>query len=823
MTASSRSALRFALSLADPDTADALAERMVPQLLGVLSDRFGLPEEMVEELLGADPVQMRAALTIDPKEWLMAAAETGDPVVGRALWHAKYRNDAGYQEHAIEEIPGLLAALLYAADLADPRWYEADGLFPLFYEELTGPLLVAILTSGFPAVNTLSLAAFAVHLPPPVVVDTCLSQLEIWGSTEPFTVFLGLLDDLPDLDTGHPWLPGLLRQALDAPDPAAFLREHRPAGEWADPEHLHALLALRYGDIRDVPETKPDGLDWDLIRREHQRLPFGPESPRWPGSRYDTPLHRLVRWEDCPADLMRESLRSYPAGAALDAAELPFEALIGPEAQTREMYLTPVLERGIGSGRYSVDRVLAEVGPAVDVLDSLPYDHAPTRKAVAGLLAWLGTDPVNWLTCYARMGRARGSVAELIVDVTSPNSRKKRCTSWPWPQEAKFPVGHPRSSRAAFLAMFRCATEEVQKAVVPHLDARAVQHLLVFGEPSPAVRDAVVAAHGLPAQAAMAASYHLSQEQMDYLLDLDEPTVDAQLFHHASLDRPERERLLTGRLRGGGIRPVPGELLAVLEDITVNDHRDWFLAGLESGDLGVARLIVGRLRLHVPASRTRLLIAVWERGGPEAVREILAMDRLPALLKRWTGRALDAPDGLERLRARLVEEESPAKLTEFLTTTTDPGTRLRRLLAEGYRRPWEGLMAAHHADGLPAPLVNELVAHPDCPRELLLAALATTPETGADWICDALRSGRLTLEDLVTRAAPAGAAFACLRRYADDRTDAAARQSVRDRAAALTEEHLGTDVEAWSACLQLLPAFAGTLSELVVAAGEMTR
>ncbi|MEV5124003.1 hypothetical protein AB0K49_14655 [Streptomyces decoyicus] len=139
MTASSRSALRFALSLADPDTADALAERMVPQLLGVLSDRFGLPEEMVEELLGADPVQMRAALTIDPKEWLMAAAETGDPVVGRALWHAKYRNDAGYQEHAIEEIPGLLAALLYAADLADPRWYEADGLFPLFYEELTGP------------------------------------------------------------------------------------------------------------------------------------------------------------------------------------------------------------------------------------------------------------------------------------------------------------------------------------------------------------------------------------------------------------------------------------------------------------------------------------------------------------------------------------------------------------------------------------------------------------------------------------------------------------------------------------------------------------
>ena len=142
--------------------------------------------------------------------------------------------------------------------------------------------------------------------------------------------------------------------------------------------------------------------------------------------------------------------------------------------------------------------------------------------------------------------------------------------------------------------MFRCATEEVQKAVVPHLDARAVQHLLVFGEPSPAVRDAVVAVHGLPAQAAMAASHHLSEEQVDYLLDLDEPTVDAQLFHHAPLDRLERERLLAGRLRGGGIRPLPEELLRCWRPHGQR-YRDWFLAGLESGDLGVARTVVGPL------------------------------------------------------------------------------------------------------------------------------------------------------------------------------------------------------------------------------------
>lgn len=80
-----------------------------------------------------------------------------------------------------------------------------------------------------------------------------------------------------------------------------------------------------------------------------------------------------------------------------------------------------------------MDRLLAEVTPAVEVLGSLPYDHEPTRKALAGLLDRLGTDPVNWLTCYARMGRARGSVAELIDDAASAASRQKRNTSWPRP------------------------------------------------------------------------------------------------------------------------------------------------------------------------------------------------------------------------------------------------------------------------------------------------------------------------------------------------------------------------------------------------------
>ncbi|MEV0372945.1 hypothetical protein AB0I10_24495 [Streptomyces sp. NPDC050636] len=820
MSDTSRSALCLALSLTDPDTASALAERLQPQLLAVLADRFGLPEEMVEELLGADAAQMRAALTIDPEEWLIGAAEMGDPVVGLALWRAVYRDDSGHTRGAVKEIPGLLATLLQAADLADPRWYDDDGLFSALYDEATGPFLLPVLISGFLGLDVGALAVFGRHFPPPVVVDACLSLLAEWGSTGPFTRYLRLLEQVPALDPGHPWLPGLLRQAVDAPDPESVLREHRPPGEWSDPDHVHALLALRYGD---APSAKPDGLDWELIRREHQRLPFGTETAHTSGYQFGNPLPQLTKWEGCPADLVRESFHNDPAGTSFEGAELPFEVIAGPEARMDEIFLRPVLKRGIGEGRYSVDRVLTEVGPALEVLDSLPYDHEPTRKAFAGLLSRLGSDPVNWMTLYARTGRARGSIADLIADAVSTDSRKKRRTSWPWREEAKFPVGRAENSRAAFLAMFRRAPEEVQKAVIPHLDARAVQHFLVYGEPSQEVRDAVVAAHGLPAQVAMAAAYRLSDEQRDYLLDLDEPAVDAQLFRYAGIEGSERERMLAGRLRGGGIRPVPEELIEVLKDVTVNDYRDWFIAGVDSGDLGVARTVVGRLRFYVPATRARLLVAVWERGGPDAVREILAMDRLPVRLRRWTERALDAPDGLERLRARLGEEESPAKLTEFLTATTDPGARLRQLLAEGHQPPWPALVTAHHTGALPSRLLDELVTRPDCPRELLLAALATTPESGADWIRDALRSGLLTSEDLLTHAVPARAALACLRRYADDRPDAVDRQPMPDRATVLTREHLGTDVEAWSVCLQLLPTFAGTLPELVATAGAMTR
>ncbi|ANZ21205.1 hypothetical protein SNOUR_39885 [Streptomyces noursei ATCC 11455] len=71
MSDSSRSALRLALSLADPATADALADRMKPQMLAVLtSGGTGLP--------GSGPTRSTST------HWRGCAADT--PWPGPTAW-----------------------------------------------------------------------------------------------------------------------------------------------------------------------------------------------------------------------------------------------------------------------------------------------------------------------------------------------------------------------------------------------------------------------------------------------------------------------------------------------------------------------------------------------------------------------------------------------------------------------------------------------------------------------------------------------------------------------------------------------------------------
>ncbi|AJT67138.1 hypothetical protein T261_5517 [Streptomyces lydicus] len=794
------SVLGLALQLAGPGTADALAERLWPETVAALSERLRVPESAVETLTGWEERGLWHASTDDVGEFLLRAAATGDPEIARVLYIERHRR-----------VPEFLSAILAAADPTDPRWYAAGGLVPTVLENPGGLELEPALHGPFPELVEHAVLHLGRELPLPVVLDACLHLARLAGAPAIGNLAKSIAATADEL--AHPGLAELLRSAAAAPDPGSFLQERRPAGEWTDPAHAHALLRVRMEE-RDVEQ--PAGLGWELILREHDRRPFG--GKRVPSeNRHANPLVHLVGWEGCPDELIGECLPNSSWAVLHAGARMSFEEVArmwtgkGPDGR--------IVRHGVLTGH--LDRVLGELTPARDVLDALPYDHEPTREAVAALVAPLGADPVNWLTFYARMGRTDGTAPELIADAASADSPKKRTATWPRPLEAVFPVTVPGDSRAVFLNVLQCAPEAVQIAVVPHLDARAVQHFLVYGDPAPAVREALVATHGVPALASYASSRKLPDATLEYLLDLDEPAVDANLFAHCHIDQRERERMLAGRLRGGGTRPaVPGELLDALDEVNLGHYRHWLIAGLESGDLGVARKIVGRLRFAIPAARLRLLTAVWERGGPDAVREILAMDRLPVTLRRQTEKLLDAPDGLERLRDRLAAEEDPAKLLAHPPS---------RLVGDGVPLPWAALMEAQRtgrlADHLPAALA-ELA---DCPREIRLAALRSTPPAHprgfydrGNWVWRTLASGALAPEDLLAHAAPAQAALHHLVEAATG-SSATDRQALRARVTALTDAHLGGNADAWAVCLQLLPTFAGTLTELISTAGAVAR
>ncbi|TJZ54071.1 hypothetical protein FCH28_12725 [Streptomyces piniterrae] len=801
MTVSWSTALRLAVQLAGPDTTDALIERLGPQLVAAVAERHRVPTAAVEPLTAWEEQGLWRAMTDDVAGFQGRAVASGDPDVARLLYVERHRRS-----------PQLLAVILAAADPADPRWYAAGGLVPAVLEMTADLALEPALHGPFPELVEHAVMQLGPELPLPVVLDACHHLADLAGAAGVGELAKRVEATADEL--AHPGLAELLHTAAAAPDPSAFLQEQRPAEEWTDPAHAHALLRVR---LRERDVQQPAGLGWELILREHDRRPFGGKRTP-PENRYMDPLVCIVGWDGCPEELIGECLPDN-FWAVLDAgARMPFEELVRVWNAKRGRS-DEIVRRGALMGH--VDRILTELTPARDVLDALPSHHEPTREAIAAVLAPLGTDPVNWLTFYARMGRTDGTAPELIADAVAVDSPKKRTTTWPRPLDAVFPVTAPRDSRAVFLNVLGCAPEAAQIAVVPHLDARAVQHFLVYGDPSPAVREAIVAAHGVPALASYASSRKLPAATVDYLFDLDEPAVDANLFAHCHIDQKERERLLAGRLRGGGTRTaVPEELLDALDEVNLGHYRHWLMAGLESGDLGVARKIVGRLRLQIPATRLRLLVAVWERGGPDAVREILAMDRLPATLRRQTEKLLDTPDGLDRLRDRLAEQEAPAKLI---------GHPPQKLAGDQIAIPWPAMIEALRAGSLPDNALRTLTEFPGCPPEILVEALPsiTLPEVhhqrrNHHWVTTGLEQGTLTPEEVLTHAAPAQAALSHLD-HAVSSLPPADRQALRSQVTALTDRHLGGNVEAWSVCLQLLPTFAGTLTELISTAGAVAQ
>ncbi len=781
-----------ALRLAGPDVRAAIVERFRPQIEQLLAEYSGLPAHVVGKVLadgGFDPVGYFAEGGAYEDDLFIRAARVGDPV---AAAHIVGRR--GVDHPATREV------LAHVTDPGDPAWHTDTGLTrKLRAAARVDPLAAA----SWPFPETLVEVAVdnCKYMPYAVAIDLCVAVADRCGADA--------LRELAGQDLGHEGLAAALTAAADSGSPSAHLADLRPAAEWTDAAAVRALALVRQ-DVKPVDrDAELPPLDWDLVRLEHRRRPFR------------RALVRLTRWPDCPDDILNLALDQARTMVVDWAARFPFDAIEHPKLVDDDQLYRKLFSRGVREGWLPLERLLTEARPAGRILGALPYEEDTTvGDAVAAVCEPLGADPENWLTFYSRLSRHDGTVAGLVADVAS--GKGKRVTRFPRPLGAVFPATPPENHRATLRRLLRAVPVEVTVALAPHLDMRTVQQLLSSSWLSAEARDALVAAHGSAALAAYAANEVLDRDQIEWIMARNDPAADGALCAHAPLTTADRVRILAGVRTDGSRGPVPEPVLDALREANLGHYRHKVTAGLSSGDLGVARIIAGRLRLGTEGGRLRLLLAVWERHGPDAVREILDLGRLPATTTKRVRKVLDEPDGLDTLRAWLRAEDDPDEFVARLGKKTGNAyERLNKLTSEGMDPPWDVLTAAADADRLTKEAVAALVNRHDCTREFARATLRYVLRNGelppTSWRETLLRRG-LTPADLLADA-PQPARYLSLVSF-DRRYKGRPRSWTEPcaEARALVDEHLGDDPSAWTVALHLFPEFTGTLPELLALA-----
>ncbi|WP_436770605.1 hypothetical protein [Yinghuangia sp. YIM S09857] len=313
----------------------------------------------------------------------------------------------------------------------------------------------------------------------------------------------------------------------------------------------------------------------------------------------------------------------------------------------------------------------------------------------------------------------------------------------------------------------------------------------------------------------------LGPDELASLLALDDPEVDARLFVGPVLHEDERRRMLDGLRFDGGIGTVGAPLLDLLWSADRARLRRWLPSAVRSGDPGVAAAVVGRVVLETESGRLRPIVAVWGRHGREAARTVLESASYPPEHVTAIERALDAPDGLNTLRARLAELAQPRTMIASLRTLPrDRQTRLvAQIAAEGGVFPSAEVVRAHEDDPLPEALHSALAELPGSSRELVVSRLHVgLPEDGgsARWLDAALEQGVLSPDDLLRHARPAARVLVLLADpAARDRRERWASSAPRVDTGAFFRAVLGTHVDTWVVAALLAGDFPGSVTELL--------
>ncbi|MFG3254658.1 hypothetical protein [Streptomyces sp. NPDC048172] len=348
------------------------------------------------------------------------------------------------------------------------------------------------------------------------------------------------------------------------------------------------------------------------------------------------------------------------------------------------------------------------------------------------------------------------------------------------------------------------------------------------------------------------------------LLALDEPETNARIFLHARPSDEQRAAILEGRPFGPDA--PPGTRLPLADELVAAVCRDsgaggWLWSSYASGHPRLARALLGKHKLLTPARRLALVVALWERSGPDAVQALLDETRFPGRKPKKhpltyethqvVQHALRAPDGLDLLRGELAYARSPGGRLDHLLRLRTPGqcmTAAKALVREmDDRPPWPELVAAHRRAPLRDHLLAVLAERPDVPGELrgdcaaalvrvrhpeharcrssepvtALDLLRRHPHPDENWLRLAYRFGQLTPTDTLREARPVRFVVQHLQGPVPTRLNQPLARPFRcaqARARRMARARLGTDLDAWARAARLLPEYEGSFPELLATA-----
>ncbi|WP_405614930.1 hypothetical protein [Streptomyces sp. NBC_01508] len=828
-------AVSAAYALADRELTRALIPRIREETVALLGDGGApLPPLLVEEVIAARDPELVAALVstaVLSGDVFDRLAALGDPTLAVSL----------YGQREWERTPAQRAAVWAGAVATadDVRWQAADGL------------PARLLSSQQPEFQRPDLLEPALLAPFP---EVAAHARRVIGKGSAAGASATAPADSPP--------PGSWRTGTSHPKTTKELVE-----ECRDRDF--------YGSI-ELPTT-PGALDWDVLVAEQRGEPFSGRG-----------LLTLWAHPDCPEEL---ALAAFEKNGTVPGhtGAAHWSMLTSPAfGRLEDHEVSQLLRVGFESGTYPADRVVREIGPARKVLCALPPDDEGIQATLVAEVARLGADFAPWRAVYALLPRFSGSVTDL-VDAALAETPKHRGKTWPKPLAAEFPVRRLPGGRWAWLRLCDAADHPTRCALVEHMDARTLQQLLVWHQTSPELRSHIVQVLGLPDFTSIVSTWQTGPEVIEWLIAYNDPEVNAALFMNTDLTPAQRRHALSGRRWQGGVSadtPTADRLpltRGLVEGLRETSWRQWLLACADSGDPLLCRILLGspRAKMHTPALELHMLIRLWERHGPDSVRELLDETDFPGRKKQpkhpmspgtlEVGRAaLDAaagPGGPALLRAAYEAAAGPVGFAEFLHTkgAGEDGdvAKAVELFAEEVGPgpfPWAELVAEHAARplhdrflvrlekfvrrtelvGFPFVFAEELAAaelrlehpyyrprrgaEPPTASEMLKKyPIARADDGPTDWLDMAYERGHLTLSEVVRTGYPAKMTVAFLGRVLAP-GDAPATEEVRETrrmVAALVAEHLGADPEGWALALRLMPDFEGTLPDLLLASGAV--